>query len=122
MTFIQDNSDAIYLQSLDPMLVLEEGKKYEVEGFSAPGDFAPIIIKPKFRLIGPATLPPALSLDLDQLSTGLYDCLRVRVQGIVHSVRQVGNRWCLELFNEGKGIEVWLPNQASSAHAPSPGS
>jgi PAS domain S-box-containing protein len=118
MTFIQDNSDAIYLQSLDPTLALEEGRKYEVEGFSAPGDFAPIIIKPKFRLIGPATLPPALSLDLDQLSTGLYDCLRVRVQGIVHSVRQVGNRWCLELFNEGKGIEVWLPNQASSAHAP----
>jgi PAS domain S-box-containing protein len=116
MTFIQDENDAIYLQSLDPTLALEEGKKYEVEGFSAPGDFAPIIVKPKFRLIGRAQLPPALLLTLDQLSTGQYDCLRVKVRGIVRSVRQVGNRWRLELFNEGKGIEVWLPNLASSAH------
>jgi PAS domain S-box-containing protein len=116
MTFIQDESDAIYLQSLDPTLVLDEGKKYEVEGFSAPGDFAPIIVKPRFRLIGPAPLPPALLLTLDQLSTGQYDCLRVKVSGIVRSVRQVGNRWRLELFSEGKGIEVWLPNLASSAH------
>jgi PAS domain S-box-containing protein len=116
MTFIQDQSDAIYLQSLDPMLALEEGKRYEVEGFSAPGDFAPIIIKPKFRLLGNAPQPPALNLTLDQLSTGQYDCLRVRIQGIVRSVRQVGNRWCLQLFDEGKGIEVWIPNQASSSH------
>ncbi|MBN1566540.1 MAG: response regulator [Acidobacteria bacterium] len=116
MTFIQDGGDAIYLQSLDPILALEEGKKYEVQGFSAPGDFAPIIIKPEFRLIGSAALPPAVSLTLDQLSTGLYDCLRVRVQGIVRSVRQVGNRWCLELFSDGKQIQVWLPNRSDSAN------
>lgn len=116
MTFLQDNNDAIYLQSLDPQLALEEGKLYEVQGFTAPGDFAPIIIKPAFHLIGPATLPLALDLTLDQLSTGLYDCLRVRVKGIVRSVRQVENRWRLELYDQGKGIQVWIPNQASSAY------
>ncbi len=110
MTFIQDETDAIYLQSLDTALALDLGKKYEVEGFSAPGDFAPIIVKPRFRTIGPAPLPPALPVTLDQLSTGKYDCLRVQVRGIVRSVRQVGNRWCLDLFDEGKGIQVWLPN------------
>jgi PAS domain S-box-containing protein len=114
MTFIQDGHDAIYLQSLDPALALEEGKKYEVEGFSAPGDFAPIIVKPTFRLLGNAPQPSALDLTLDQLSTGQYDCLRVRIQGIVRSVQQIGNRWCLRLFNEGKGLEVWLPNQTPS--------
>jgi PAS domain S-box-containing protein len=116
MTFIQDDTDAIYLQSLDPLLALEEGKRYEVEGFSAPGDFAPIIIKPIFHLIGAAPLPRAQILTLDQLSTGQYDCLRVQVSGIVRSVRQVGNRWCLEVFDEGKGIQVWLPNLAASEH------
>jgi PAS domain S-box-containing protein len=116
MTFIQDDSDAIYLQSLDPALILEEGKKYEVAGFSAPGDFAPIITKPAFRLIGPGALPPARIVTLDQLSTGQYDCLRVQVGGIVRSVRQVGNRWCLEVFSEGKGIQVWIPNLMDSTH------
>ncbi len=116
MTFIQDESDAIYLQSLDPALVLDEGKKYEVEGFSAPGDFAPIITQPRFRLIGPSPLPPVRMLNLDQLATGQYDCLRVQVSGIVRSVRQVGNRWCLEVFDEGKGIQVWLPNLMASTH------
>ncbi len=115
MTFIQNKGDAIYLQSLDPMLVLEEGKKYEVEGFSAPGDYSPIIVKPGFRLLGGARQPEALDLTLDQLSTGHYDCLRVRVQGIVRTVRRVGNRWRLELFDDGKGIEVWIPSQASAA-------
>jgi PAS domain S-box-containing protein len=115
MTFIQDESDAIYLQSLDPTLILDEGKKYEVAGFSAPGDFAPIITKPIFRLIGPALLPQAKIVTLDQLSTGQYDCLRIQVGGIVRSVRQVGNRWCLEVFNEGKGIQVWIPNLMASS-------
>ena len=116
MTFIQNGNDAIYLQSLDPALVLEEGKEYEVKGFSAPGDFAPIITKPIFRMIGPAPLPPLQTVTLEQLSTGQYDCLRVEVTGIVRSIRQVGNRWCLEMFNEGKGIEVWLPNLTASAN------
>jgi PAS domain S-box-containing protein len=109
MTFIQNGESAIYLQNLDPSLVLFEGKEYEVEGFSAPGDFAPIIIKPKYRLIGPATIPAARYVTLDQLSSGQYDCLRVQVRGIVRSVRQIGNRWRLDLYSDGKGIQVWTP-------------
>jgi PAS domain S-box-containing protein len=115
MTFIQDITDAIYLQSLDTSLSLNENREYEVEGFSAPGDFAPIITKPKFRALGWAHPPPAKELTLDQLATGQYDCQRVRVHGIVRMVRPVGNRWCLELFDEGKGMQVWLPNLSASA-------
>jgi len=37
------------------------------------------------------------------------------VQGIVHEARRVGNRWRLEIYGEGKGIEVWIPNEASAA-------
>jgi len=79
------------------MLHLEEGKRYEVEGFSAPGDFAPIIVKPKMRLIGQGQMPSPKQVTLEQLSTGSYDCLRVQVHGIVRSVQQIGNRWRLEL-------------------------
>ncbi len=114
MMFIQNGSDAIYIQSLDPSMVLLQGKKYEITGFTAPGDFAPIIIKPRYRLIGSAPLPPAIFVTPDQLSTGRYDCLRVQARGIVRSVRQVGDRWCLELFNDGKGVQVWTPYFSNS--------
>jgi PAS domain S-box-containing protein len=115
MTFIQNTSGAIYLLMQDPVFGLEEGSEYEVEGFSAPGDYAPIIVKPRLRLLGKASLPPAVDLTIDQLSSGQYDCMRVRVQGIVHEVRRVGNRWRLEIYSDGKGIEAWLPNEASAA-------
>jgi PAS domain S-box-containing protein len=116
MTFIQDDSDAIYLQSLDPTLYLEKNAEYEVTGFSAPGDFAPIITKPKFRLLGKASLPVAKVLSLNQLSTGKYDCRRVQVSGIVRYFQQVGNRWRLELFDGDKFIQVWLPSLANSSY------
>jgi PAS domain S-box-containing protein len=114
MTFIQNGPDAIYLQSLDTMLSLEEGMEYEVEGYTAPGDFAPIIVKPKYRALGKAPLPPAVSVNLDQLASGRYDCARVQAQGIIRSIRQVGNRWCLGLFDNGKEIQVWTPNLPES--------
>jgi PAS domain S-box-containing protein len=116
MIFIQDGTAAIYIQSFDPALILQQGHEYAVEGFSAPGDFAPIITKPKFRLIRKAQLPAARDISLDQLATGDYDCLRVQVQGTVRAVQQVTNRWRLDLFNSGKRIQVYLPNLPNSTH------
>ena len=115
MTFLQSGPDAIYLNSLDPALELEERTEYEVRGFSAPGDFAPIVTKPEFRTLGPAPLPPPIDITLDQLSTGRYDCRRVRVGGVIRAVHQVGNRWRLELFGEGKTIELWLSSPVTAA-------
>lgn len=115
MTFIQDDSDAIYLQSFDPVLALQPHTLYEVSGFSAPGDYAPIIVKPVFKALGPAPLPPAKRVTFDELSTGRYDCVRVQTSGVVLSIRQVDNRWQLALFNDGKTIQVWLSNPAFGA-------
>jgi PAS domain S-box-containing protein len=116
MLFIQDETAAIYIQSLDETLNIYEGNEYEVEGFSAPGDYAPVITKPKFRLIGKASMPAAHDISLDQLATGDYECQRVQVHGIVRTVQQVTNRWSLELFNSGKRIHVFLPNLPNSTH------
>lgn len=116
MIFIQDETAAIYIQSLDTTMILQEGKEYKVEGFSAPGDFAPIIRKPKFSSMRTALMPVAKNISLDQLATGDYDCLRVQVHGTVRTVQQVANRWRLDLFNDGRRIQVFLPNLPNSTH------
>lgn len=114
MTFIQDKSDAIYVQSFDPLLHLEEGSEYEVEGFTAPGDFSPIIVKPRFRIVGKRPLPRAEPVTLEQLATGRYDCLRVQISGIVRAMQQVGNRWRLDLFDGRRAVQVWAPYMPES--------
>lgn len=115
MTFIQEGAEAIYLQSFDSRLALDEGKRYEVTGFSAPGDFAPIVVNPVFRLVGPGRMPEARTVTLDELAAGDYDCRRVRVRGVVRAVRQIGARWRLELFAQGRTIQVWVPFLSKSA-------
>lgn len=115
MTFIQEGSEAIYLQSFDPKLALDEGARYQVTGFTAPGDFAPIVVDPVFRLLGPGSMPEAQPITLDELAGGDYDCRRVRVRGVVRAARQVDARWRLELFAQGRTIEVWVPSLSSPA-------
>ena len=58
----------------------------EVDGESGPGDFAPVVDKVHFRILGKTALPVAPHLPLDDLFSGQQDSNWVEAVGIVQSV------------------------------------
>jgi signal transduction histidine kinase/CheY-like chemotaxis protein len=90
---IQDATDGIYIvvgRSEIPQL--HAGDLVEVEGFSAPGDFAPVVVRPEIRVVGRAPLPPPAQVEPAQLLAGTADTVWVEVHGTVHSIDQAHRR------------------------------
>jgi len=64
----------------------KRGMLLEVEGVTNPGGFAPTIVPKRIRTLGAAELPPAADVTLAQLLSGVFDCQRVALQGVVQRV------------------------------------
>jgi len=74
-----------------PILPLRPGALVDVNGVSAPGNYAPIAIASEVHAVGQSSLPanpPRRSLA--QLLTGADDSHWMEVEGVVHSVTQSG--------------------------------
>ena len=90
---VQDDSAGVYVYAGDIRVPpLRAGQAVEIEGVSAPGDFAPVVARPHIRVVGQRPLPPPLPVDIEQLLTGVADSAWVEVRGIVHSVVTVSGR------------------------------
>jgi signal transduction histidine kinase len=80
---------------------------WEIEGATAPGDFAPVIDWRQGRRLGFGRLPEPVAATWDQLMNGSLDTQYVEIQGIVTAARPNG----LELLlREGK-INVGFLNR-----------
>lgn len=62
------------------------GMLLEVEGITNPGGFAPTIVPTSIRTLGTAPLPTAADVTLAQLLSGVFDCQRVSLEGVVQRV------------------------------------
>ena len=65
------------------------GDRVEIEGRTQEGHFAPIITAERLRIIGRAELPPARQLDYLSSESGLHDCQRVTITGIVQAAESL---------------------------------
>jgi len=97
--FVSDSSGSIFVAlSPVPAVPFQAGDLVEIEGVSAPGDYAPIVHATAARVIGKSLLPLAAPrLTLAALLSGAYDGQWVEVEGIVHAVWQSGKNVSLEL-------------------------
>ena len=86
VTFFQDETAGIFvfIESSDPRIAA--GSLVEVDGNTAPGDFAPSIEYARIRLLGNAALPGPVSKTLEDLLSGREDSQWVETRGIVRSV------------------------------------
>ena len=84
VTFFHDDTGGVYIEN--QQVAPRPGDLVEVRGFTAPGDFAPIVDHPEIRVIGRAPLPPPSHFPLDTLLTGEQDSQWVEVRGIVRSI------------------------------------
>ena len=80
---VQDLSGAIYMSPEDLGMDLKVGQWIRVEGKTAQGGFAPIVVEPKVTVLGDGQLPQPRIIAWDHLLTGNEDNYWVEVRGIV---------------------------------------
>jgi diguanylate cyclase (GGDEF)-like protein len=90
--FVADSTGGVFVQvTPQPTLAVRAGSIVEVSGFSDPGGFAPIVVRPKVTVTGEsAPLPKPRSATLPFLLTGTEDGQWVSLEGVVHSVEFYG--------------------------------
>jgi diguanylate cyclase (GGDEF)-like protein len=84
--FLQDSTAGIFVKYADTPIPLYQGEKITVTGLANEGDFAPVIVAPKFTSLGPAPLPKPASMNM-RAETGVLDSLYGQVEGVVHPTR-----------------------------------
>jgi PAS domain S-box-containing protein len=86
--FIQDSTAGIWVDSDFAKPNLHAGEFVEVEGVSATGDFAPEIVRSRFRNLGEAPMPRPARPSSDELASGRQDSQWIEVQGVVRSAAE----------------------------------
>ena len=116
LLFVQDDSAGIYVYDNQSGSLAQRkvGEKVEVMGFTGPGLYAPIIILPRYRLLGQVELPLAKPVTFELLRTGQEDSQRVEIRGVVHAVSNESNLLTANFESFSGGISVrmpWLPSK-----------
>ncbi|HEX2657108.1 MAG TPA: PAS domain S-box protein, partial [Polyangia bacterium] len=87
LIFFQDPTAGIFIDApVSTKSRYQVGQYGDLEGYTAPGLFAPQIVPRKFTVIGNGVLPDARPTKFDELSTGKFDSQRVEIEGIIRSV------------------------------------
>ena len=107
--FVQDSTAGIYVElksAVDKVDGLWQGQEIELTGITAPGDFAPEVVKPHIRILGPGTLPLPRKVSIEELSSGQEDSQWVEGDGVVHAAAIEGNLLALNVFMGGLRIRA----------------
>src|ERR1035441_5156763 len=80
---------------------LRAGQLVEVEGFSAPGDFAPVVASPRIRVLGEQAMPEPLRMDVDRLLSDPPDSRWVEAGGTVCSMGNSNGQAMLGIRSAG---------------------
>lgn len=108
LLFINDDSGGLFVDGNTPGVTLQSGQKVRVKGFTAAGNFSPIISDPKFEVLGPADLPAAQTITYAQAITGQEDAQWTRIIGVVHQVRYETGHVEITLAARGELFKAYI--------------
>jgi signal transduction histidine kinase/ActR/RegA family two-component response regulator len=112
---VQDETDGIYVWvGVSSIPRLRAGDLIELQGVSAPGDFAPIVTSPRIRILGRQELPKPLALDMDRLFTGASDSQWVEARGVVCSLRAANGMTMMAVRAGMRRFDVMLANRSEA--------
>jgi diguanylate cyclase (GGDEF)-like protein len=86
--FLQDSTGGIYVKYAGAPDNLEQGRLVTVIGLTNAGDFAPIIIAPKFIIRDKGHLPRPIPLTGREAASGVLDSRYVEVEGVIHPMKR----------------------------------
>jgi diguanylate cyclase (GGDEF)-like protein len=117
--FVNDASGGIYVRvPADTIPSLPSGTLIDVRAVSANGSFAPYVISPVIRIIGPSHLPEnAVRVTHTSLFNGADDGKWVEVEGVVHSYAEVGHTVTLQLAMADGMISVIMMKEANADYS-----
>lgn len=107
--FIQDATAGIYLRESTNTPWLLPGQVVEVDGTVSPGEYAPIVIPEKVRVVGDGRLPTAKPVTYEQLASGKEDSQFVEIAGVVRSVHmeEASQHHLIEIATGGGRLSVY---------------
>jgi PAS domain S-box-containing protein len=82
---IQDGEQAIFGGPISQTQALKPGQIIEVAGVTKPGDVLTMISPAKVTVLGEGAMPDAPLISFQTGMSGIFDCRRVKVQGVVQS-------------------------------------
>jgi signal transduction histidine kinase/DNA-binding response OmpR family regulator len=92
---VQDDTGGIYVVvDRAPVPMMRAGDRIELDGFSGPGDFAPVVVAPRVRVLSHGAPPAPAKVALEDAFAGAIDNVWAEVNGVVysinHAVHQLG--------------------------------
>src|SRR5439155_6304241 len=109
MMFFQGATDGIYVDPEQPFDVAS-GDVVLLGGVSGPGDFAPVVKKPRFQILGQAPMPPALRRTFAELITGKDDSQWIEIEGVIQAVTMEGSHLLLYVRTPlGGRFKAYIP-------------
>ncbi len=111
--FVQCKTGGIYIDTDDQVLELHSGDLIKVRGRTISGRVAPMIEKPRIRVLGRAHLPAPKRVSFAALQGGKEDSQWVETEGVVHAVGGPAWRPVMELASGKQRLEVQMPPQTA---------
>lgn len=111
LLFVQDETGGIYLppQKL-AYTQFRVGDLLDVEGVSGPGEYAPVVLSPRVKVLGRAPLPKPADVPAEALFTGSQDCNWVRLEAVVSAIRYYDGRPFLNIVYGQHSALVLMPS------------
>ncbi len=81
--FLQDETAGIFVEHVNTLV--SAGQEVDMEGITSSGDFAPIVMAPKIRILGSGDFPTPVPITAEEAASGSEDSQWVTLKGVVHS-------------------------------------
>jgi signal transduction histidine kinase len=109
--FVQDETSGIYfdLSRIDNLPPVHPGQRVQIQGFSGPGDYAPILISQSVQPLKDDNFPTPESVTFAKLMGGNYDSQWVLLKGVIRNQWITTNSTSLALFAGDGLVKVALP-------------
>jgi signal transduction histidine kinase len=113
LQFVQDGTGGIFIDAqVTHVAPFPEARQMvDVKGFSAPGDFAPVVEVETVQSVGKGNYPEPLSAPMQVLMTGAEDSQWVTLNGVVRGQSVTNNTTVLSMATGDSVMDVIVPNE-----------
>jgi PAS domain S-box-containing protein len=105
--FVQDDTEGLYAQTQERTPV-QIGDRVEILGFTAKGDYTPMLQDAIYRKVEAGKVPEPDAVDLDEILKGTHDCRLVRLEANILDRTQRGREQILVLETRGFVFQCYL--------------
>ncbi|HKV42643.1 MAG TPA: response regulator [Blastocatellia bacterium] len=116
--FVQDSDSAVFVPfSAQDILKtkVEPGELVQLDGVTAPGEFAPEIARTRPSVVGRAPLPEPKRVSLDDMFSGHQDCNWVEAEGVVQGVTRDREHAMLGIVSGARRFRAVIPGFSNRA-------